>query len=68
MNLSIIPVRGDVIIIAIILITILLLHILADYGRKTALGYWGTLILSLFASPVVAFIVVLFLKRSPTKG
>lgn len=54
--------------IVIILIVLFLIIAVANYGRDTALGYWGTLILSLITSPVVGFIVVLILKNSKPKG
>lgn len=34
-----------------------------DYGRNTVLGYWGTIMIGLFASPLLAFAVVYILNN-----
>ncbi len=33
------------------------------YGRNTVLGYWGTIMIGLFASPLLAFTIVYILNR-----
>ncbi len=33
------------------------------YGRHTVLGYWGTIIIGLFASPLLAFAIVYILNN-----
>lgn len=33
------------------------------YGRNTVLGYWGTIMIGLFASPVLAFAIVYILNN-----
>lgn len=33
------------------------------YGRNTVLGYWGTIMIGLFASPLLAFAIVYILNR-----
>lgn len=49
---------------AAILVTYLLVVILvANFGQRTALGYRATLLISLFASPVTALIIVLLFRR-----
>jgi len=52
--------------LVVIVLAISLIIAVANYGRDTALGYWGSLALSLITSPVVAFIVILFLKKKTT--
>ena len=52
--------------ILILLILILIISV-ARYGKNTALGYWGTILLALFASPLIALIVVLILRRRTVK-
>lgn len=39
----------------------------ANYGRNTALGYWGTLLLAIFSSPIVAFVVAAVLRSKGKK-
>ena len=34
-----------------------------DYGRNTVLGYWGTIMIGLFASPLLAFAIVYILNN-----
>lgn len=49
---------------AIILIILAIFFIIAigQYGKNTALGYWGSILLAIFTTPVVAFIVITILK------
>jgi hypothetical protein len=55
--------KAELIIIAVALIPILAL---GNYGRGTALGYWGSVLLSIFSTPLIAFIIILYLKtRKP---
>jgi len=48
----------------IILIIVALFFVIAigNYGKDTALGYWGSILLSIFVTPLVAFIVITILK------
>jgi len=46
-------------------IYVLLCLLVAFRGRRTQLGYLGTFLLSLFLTPVVAFIGLLLLTQSP---
>jgi len=41
----------------------LLIIWVGHYGRQTALGYWGTIMIALFASPLLAFAIVYFLNN-----
>jgi len=47
----------------IVVVLLLIIIAVANYGKDTALGYWGALFLALLTSPIVAFIVILFLKK-----
>ena len=51
----------------IILLILILIIPLAKYGKDTALGYWGTVLLAIFASPLIALIVVFVLRRRTVK-
>lgn len=51
--------KAELIIIAILLIPILAL---GNFGRNTALGYWGSVLLSIFSTPLGAFLIILYLK------
>jgi len=48
--------------IILIILAILFIIAIGQYGKNTALGYWGSVLLSMFATPVVAFIVITILK------
>lgn len=51
----------------IFIVLILIVIAVANYGKDTALGYWGSIALALLTSPIVALIVILFLKnKKPT--
>jgi hypothetical protein len=44
----------------------LLLNAVGNYGKSTALGYWGTILLAVLSTPITAFIIVAILKwRNP---
>jgi len=40
-----------------------LLIVIGKYGRNTALGYWGSVLLAIFTTPLIAFLVILVLRR-----
>ena len=48
----------------ILIISLFLLMIIAmgNYGKNTALGYWGSVLLSILSSPIVALIIISILK------
>ncbi|RCH53690.1 hypothetical protein DJ568_15740 [Mucilaginibacter hurinus] len=46
---------------------VLLTVFVANYGRDTPLGYWGSVLLCLLTSPPVAFLI-LFLFKSLNKS
>jgi hypothetical protein len=54
----------------IVIFSLLLLIIIAigNYGKNTALGYWGSVLLSVLSSPVVAFIIILILRARKSKA
>jgi phosphate/sulfate permease len=35
---------------------------IGQYGRKTQLGYTGSILISIFASPIIGFVVVYYLR------
>ncbi|MBC6111216.1 hypothetical protein ACFOG5_09505 [Pedobacter fastidiosus] len=40
----------------------------ADYGRNTSLGFYGSFFLALFTSPIIAyFILLLFFERNDSE-
>ncbi|WP_276360561.1 hypothetical protein [Daejeonella sp. H1SJ63] len=47
--------------IFLLLMVLLMTHIIAYYGRKTPLGYFGSVLVSVFASPLVGFALVYYL-------
>jgi uncharacterized membrane protein len=51
----------NLIVVCLILVFICYLyHSVAKYGEKTSMGYGGTMILSIFSSPIVAFLIIFF--------
>lgn len=50
--------------ILLLLLAILILYAVGKFGQNTSLGFWGSIILSLFISPLLVFLIILiFLKR-----
>jgi len=47
----------------LILIGILTIVALGNYGRNTPLGYWGSVLLAMLGTPLVAFIVIFILRN-----
>ena len=43
-------------------IILLIIVALGNYGRNTALGYWGSVLLAFLGSPLGAFLIITFLK------
>lgn len=48
--------------IVFVLITLLIIIAVGNYGKNTALGYWGSVLLSVLSTPLVAFIIISILK------
>lgn len=46
----------------IILIILLVIMAVGNYGKNTALGYWGSVLLSILSTPLVAFIIISIIK------
>lgn len=49
-----------VVVSLIIIFVCLLYHSVAKYGERTSMGYGGTMILSIFSSPIIAFLIIFF--------
>jgi hypothetical protein len=47
----------------LILLWLVLIIALGKYGKKTALGYYGSILLAIFTTPLVAFIVIIILRN-----
>jgi hypothetical protein len=48
--------------VILIVLAIFFIIVIGRYGKNTALGYWGSILLAIFTTPVVAFIVITILK------
>ena len=48
--------------IIIFVVALLLILALGNYERNTALGYWGSILLALVSTPIIAFIVISVIK------
>lgn len=48
--------------VAIILIILLVILALANYGRHTTLGYWGSLLIAIFCTPLGAFLIISYFR------
>jgi hypothetical protein len=45
-----------------IIIYVLLVFAAGNYGRNTALGFLGSILLAIFFTPLIAFIVIVILR------
>lgn len=50
--------------VLLIVLDIILIIWVARLGKDTALGYFGTLLIAIFGSPILALLVILILKLS----
>jgi len=65
MKLSFINIGGqEVVLIGIILLIIFVA--IGNYGKNTALGYWGSVILAVLTTPLIAFGVLYYLRNKQT--
>ncbi|TSJ43787.1 hypothetical protein FO440_06255 [Mucilaginibacter corticis] len=48
--------------VLLIVLDIILIIWVARLGKDTALGYFGTLLIAIFGSPLLALIIILILK------
>ena len=53
--------------VLLIILDIILIIWVAQLGKSTSLGYFGTLLIAIFGSPILALIVVLILKLRKSK-
>ncbi len=49
--------------IILVLIGFLFIYGVAQFGRNTSLGFWGSLFLAIITTPVIAFIIILIFFR-----
>lgn len=52
----------SIIVATAIMLWLLFINAVGNYGRDTALGYWGTLLLALFTTPITALIIIAIWK------
>lgn len=50
----------------ILAVILMFIVALGNYGRNTALGYWGSVLLSIIRSPLGAFLIITYLKLRGT--
>lgn len=62
MTLAYLNISGPEVIL--IILYFLLIIWAGHYGRHTVLGYWGTIMIGLFASPLLAFAIVFYLRST----
>jgi hypothetical protein len=48
--------------IVLLLIMVVSIGAVAQYGKNTILGFWGSLALAILASPLAAFIVIAIIR------
>lgn len=55
---------GEVVIVSLLLVFIFFIFEgIGNYGNDTALGFWGSVLVAIIVSPLVALVLIFFLKR-----
>ncbi len=49
--------------IFVLLIALLIFWSVANFGKNTSLGFWGSLLLAIFTTPIIAFLIILIFFR-----
>lgn len=49
-------------VLLIVIVFLVIIFPIGYYGRNTQLGYWGSVLLALLSTPVVAFIIISVLR------
>ncbi len=69
MSMSLLYISADYTSVFILVTYLLLSLLVANFGKRTALGFRGVLLISLLVSPLTALLVVLlFRSRETRKG
>jgi ABC-type transport system involved in multi-copper enzyme maturation permease subunit len=55
---------GEVLIVVLALFFIIAL---GNYGKDTIFGYWGSVLLAIFTTPLIAFIILAYVKSKAAK-
>lgn len=50
-------------IIVLLLFIGLIFWAIGNYGRDTVLGFWGSILVALFTTPLVAFLIIFVLRN-----
>lgn len=44
-------------------VALLLIVLVGNFGKNTFFGYWGSILLAILTTPVIAYLIILFTKR-----
>lgn len=50
--------------IILIIVAIIFIIVIGRYGQDTVFGYWGSILLAIFTTPLIAFIILSILKAN----
>lgn len=53
--------------ILLILSALIIIILLGNYGKNTVFGYWGSVLLGIFATPLIAFIILAYIRKKSAK-
>lgn len=51
----------------LIIISLLFIVLIGNYGKNTVFGYWGSILLAMFTTPIIAFIILYYVKNKAVK-
>jgi hypothetical protein len=49
--------------VLLIIVSLLFVVLLGNYGKNTVFGYWGSVLLAMFTTPIIAFIILYYVKN-----
>lgn len=52
----------------IVAVALLMVIAVANYGRDTVFGYWGSLLLCFVVSPIVVFLILYIIKNKKSQS
>ena len=54
--------------VLLIITSLLFIVLIGNYGKNTVFGYWGSVLLAMFTTPIIAFIILYYVKSKPAKA
>lgn len=53
--------------VLLIIVSLMFIVLLGNYGKNIVFGYWGSVLLAMFTTPIIAFIILYYVKNKTAK-